>query len=102
MKQRLTIARQLDQLKHKQKKSQNSKDWFKKAAEEADILVSDDSDQEAEQESLEKHNKQVQRLQNQLDSLLKTSLIPKGISTRYLTRNENLAEIATASKGTEC
>ncbi|KAJ3274820.1 ATP-dependent RNA helicase [Terramyces sp. JEL0728] len=78
MKQRLTLARQLDQLKHKQKKFQNNKDWFKKAAEEADIFMSDESDAEVEQESLERHNRQVQKLQNQLDGLLKVSLIPKG------------------------
>ncbi|KAJ2995756.1 ATP-dependent RNA helicase [Globomyces sp. JEL0801] len=100
LKARLTLARQLDQLLHKNKKKQTEIDWFKKAAEEADILMSDDEDEEIINEQKSKHTKQVQKLRHQLDTLIKKPLIPKGISARYITSNvTGFADIAIRAKG---
>ena len=101
IKERLTLARQLDQLEHSNKKIRNDEDWFKKTAQEADIAFSDDDDEEQRQAMTSKHVQKVKKLKNQLQELLKQSLIPKGVSSRFITSNFNpkFAQIALKSKG---
>lgn len=88
-------------MEHKNKRQKADKDWFTKAAEECDILLSGDSDDEATSYADNKHFNQVQKLKSQLQALLAKQLIPKGMSTNYLTSNPaaNLAQIAMKEKG---
>jgi ATP-dependent RNA helicase DDX24/MAK5 len=100
IKQRLTLARQIDQLEHKQKKNKTETDWFKKAAEEADILVSSgESDQEERLESDKKQKNQIMKLKQQLQTLMQKQVIPKGQSASYITMKTNAAQNAINSKG---
>jgi ATP-dependent RNA helicase DDX24/MAK5 len=99
LKSRLKIACELDILEHRNKKAQKDLDWFKTAAEEADILMSDESDEELKNESVSTHKRKVQKLKFKLQELIAQKIIPRGVSARYLTSNGGgLAEIAMAAK----
>eukprot|EP00842_Homolaphlyctis_polyrhiza_P004654 jgi/Hompol1/518/HPOL_001515-RA len=117
IKRRIQIAKEIDSLQHKAKKIKNDRDWFRKAAEEADILLSDDEDNfgDASSKTHSKNKKKsgkayddeddggvdggsdqilslkernrIQSLKNELDALLARQLVQKGISGKYLTSN---------------
>jgi ATP-dependent RNA helicase DDX24/MAK5 len=101
IKERLTLARQLDQLEHSNKKIRNDEDWFKKAALEADIAFSEVDDEEDRQSKTSNHSQKVKTMKNQLHNLLQKPLIPKGVSSRFITSNFNpkFAQIAMTAKG---
>ncbi|KAH6581009.1 hypothetical protein BASA61_009270 [Batrachochytrium salamandrivorans] len=109
IKQRIQLAREIDTLQHKEKKVRNEREWFRKAAEEADILMSDD---EEEMSSKKQHRSKggvddldndthvqhgailtvkerhkLQSLKNQLEALLAQPIIPRGVSSLYITSN---------------
>jgi ATP-dependent RNA helicase DDX24/MAK5 len=99
LKGRLALAKKLDQLEHKNKKQKNDKDWLKKASEEADILLSNDSEDE-EFSSKDNSKHEIQKLKAQLSQLLSKPLIPKGVSSSYITSNhKDFAKVAMKSKG---
>lgn len=93
LKKRLTIARQLDQLIHKSKKEKNDHDWFKKAAMETDIYLSESSDDEGKSHLDKKNSLKILKMKSELASLLSKPLIPRGHSTKYLTSQPDLADI---------
>jgi ATP-dependent RNA helicase DDX24/MAK5 len=87
---RLSLAKKIDEEQHKMKKEETEKNWFAKAAEEADIEIDEDeflpkggSGSKGKKETMQK----VQGLKNQLHALLNQKMIPKGISAKYLTSN---------------
>ncbi|KAK5670748.1 ATP-dependent RNA helicase [Batrachochytrium dendrobatidis] len=108
IKQRLEIAKQIDAFQHKEKKVRNEQEWFRKAAEEADILISDDEDQaqgnkrhrsngvddldndtHVERGAVlnAKERQKLKNLKSQLKELLEQPIMPRGISSLYLTSN---------------
>ncbi|KND04171.1 uncharacterized protein SPPG_01605 [Spizellomyces punctatus DAOM BR117] len=96
IKQRMALAKQIDELEHRKQKTQHEKNWFKKAAEEADIELDEDfldtksaTDKgNASTDAEEARRKaKLQSLKAELSSLLAQPLVPKGISGLYLTSN---------------
>jgi ATP-dependent RNA helicase DDX24/MAK5 len=85
IKQRLALARKIDEYDHKNRKKESEKSWFEKAAMEADV--------ELEQEWVEprgdKKSAEAQGWRRQLDAMLEKKVIPKGVSVNYLTSNVN-------------
>jgi ATP-dependent RNA helicase DDX24/MAK5 len=100
LKQRLQIAKEIDDLEHKSKKQKNEKEWFKKAAEEADIYLSDEDGSDGENaHANKKENHKLQQLKAKLDELLAKPILPKGQSAKYVTMNAAIAVLASKQKG---
>jgi ATP-dependent RNA helicase DDX24/MAK5 len=100
LKQRLQIAKEIDDLEHKNKKQKNEKDWFKKAAEEADIYMSDEDASDGELAySNKKENQKIQQLKAKLEDMLSKPILPKGQSAKYVTMNAAVAALASKQKG---
>lgn len=98
---RIAAARKVDEAEHRLKKKQSEKDWFAKAAAEADIDLDDDvvSDNEVSRNDKENQTK-IKQLKDALNGLLTQKLIPKGMSMKYLTSNTvaDLPQILMASQ----
>lgn len=62
---------------------------MRKAAKEADLILDDDDDDFSQQKS-PKNQANVNRLQSQLDALLRQSLIPRGLSMKYVASGNRL------------
>ncbi|XP_078036621.1 ATP-dependent RNA helicase DDX24 isoform X2 [Augochlora pura] len=88
VKERVDIARAIDQLELKCRRDTSKKGWLLKAVEEMDLLL-DEDDEELESESREmanlKHQLKIKR--RHLESLLSKPLFPKGFSGKYLDTN---------------
>lgn len=82
---RVRIAKEIDQFAHKRKKIRVNNDWFRKAAEEADMVLDDDNLMKSDNDKEEKHILNTKR--QQLNSLLKKPIFPKGFSSKYITMN---------------
>ncbi|EGC36632.1 hypothetical protein DICPUDRAFT_150880 [Dictyostelium purpureum] len=90
---RISLAREIDQLSYKSIKENREKSWYKKAAEEMDIeldpdFFGDDSDDdETEERRVEEHKKanKAKALRFELKQLLSKSLLPRGSSQSYVT-----------------
>ncbi|CAG8605378.1 13268_t:CDS:10 [Rhizophagus irregularis] len=86
MKQRINLARQIDQDEHKMQKMNHDNDWLKKTAQEFEI---DLDDEEIVNDSNRGNQKQIKEkirsMKLELKSLLSQPLIPRGVSTKYLT-----------------
>ena len=96
LRQRLQLAKEIDSIEHRHKKKQSEKNWIRNAAEECDILISDNDDDEERRDAMSEKDKcRVLRLKAQLNALLGTPLVQKGISAKYLTGNvdSNLPEL---------
>ncbi|KAI8913639.1 P-loop containing nucleoside triphosphate hydrolase protein [Gorgonomyces haynaldii] len=97
LKKRLDLAKEVDKLQHTQKKKQTNKDWFRKAAEEADIMLSEeDEDEDMNQQK----NRKLQQMKQQLHDLIQQPLLPKR-SMKFVTADQALTQIALQSKGTK-
>lgn len=97
---RISLARKIDEMEHQVKKVENEKNWFSLAAQEADIELDDDliKGQGYPKEGI---LKQVLSMKAELKRLLGTQIIPKGISTKYLTSNSdrNIVQVLLETKG---
>ncbi|KAL2918796.1 ATP-dependent RNA helicase [Polyrhizophydium stewartii] len=106
IKERLALAREVDLLQHREKKAASERDWFRKAAEEADIALSDDEEDGDEGSGSKlaalsaKDVQKMHRMRRELAALLARPLIPKGVSTKYLTSNtvDSLVDVLMASR----
>ncbi|CAG8518190.1 9584_t:CDS:10 [Acaulospora morrowiae] len=92
MKQRINLAKQIDQEEHKLQKSSHDDGWLKKAAEEfgvelhEDLLkIKDGGDNEGLRNNQHNKKDRIRSLKAQLKELLSQQLIPRGVSTKYLT-----------------
>ncbi|TPX64119.1 hypothetical protein SpCBS45565_g06086 [Spizellomyces sp. 'palustris'] len=96
IKKRMALAKKIDELEHRKQKTQHEENWFRKAAEEADIELDEDfldtksatEKGKASTDAEEARRKsKLQSLKAELSSLLAQPLVPKGISGLYLTSN---------------
>jgi len=77
------VARKLEAEQNKFGKGARERSWMKQQAEELEMEISDDEDEEDM-----KHNassKRISQLQEQLDRMLDSHLLPKGVSPRFVT-----------------
>ena len=98
LKKRLTIAKQIDQIEHSQKKKQKNHDWFKKAAQECDIELSESDSDEEENYKKANNQQKLNGLRLQLKALLDQPIVPKNHNVKYLTRE--LSSVVMAAKDT--
>ena len=89
--------------------------WFKKAAEEMDILLDDDllgpaSDSDGEGAQKKRRvdksggkrvysKEEIAGMRRELEGMLQKSIVPKGISGRYLTGNEGVVDVLVENEG---
>jgi ATP-dependent RNA helicase DDX24/MAK5 len=97
---RISLARKIDEMEHQVRKTENEKNWFSIAAQEADIELDDHIIQKQENPK-EGIQKRISIMKAQLKGLLTTKIIPKGISTKYLTSNSDrqIVDILLETKG---
>ncbi|KAI8617829.1 P-loop containing nucleoside triphosphate hydrolase protein [Chytriomyces sp. MP71] len=99
IKGRLTLAKKIEGAEHKDDKQKHDKDWMRKAAEEADIILDDLSDDDEvshknkkirnESVAESKHTLNLAKLKAELAEMLAKPLLPLGMSASYLTSNSN-------------
>ncbi|CAG8458870.1 16842_t:CDS:10 [Cetraspora pellucida] len=90
MKQRIDLARQIDQEEHKLQKGNHDDEWFKKVAEDLEVDLDDDLLFNKKEINKGRQNNdpvkhKIQSLKLQLKRLLSQPLVPRGVSTKYLT-----------------
>jgi ATP-dependent RNA helicase DDX24/MAK5 len=94
VKLRVNTARELDKLLLAAKKEEVSKSWFKKAAEEADLVVSESDDEDEFGEPKSKvqadHKSQIKSKRAELHSMLATPMHSQGFSGKYPTMSGRL------------
>ena len=101
----IQVARELDKLLLSTKKEKVEKNWFKKAAEEMDIELSDDDLEDDESMRIEARKKEMKRSgdtaakQAELSALLATPIVQAGFSGKYPTMTGRL-ELPKSMTGT--
>ncbi|MCO5599760.1 hypothetical protein L7F22_053867 [Adiantum nelumboides] len=91
LKERVTLAKQIDQATHTQKKASHDDAWLRKLAEEAEMDLSEvEEEGEDRSQSNKKVNetKSVHNLRSRLTQLIKTPLRARGISAKYITSGD--------------
>ncbi|RWS09542.1 ATP-dependent RNA helicase DDX24-like protein [Dinothrombium tinctorium] len=83
VKNRVTLAQEVDKLEHKLRKGKAEDNWFKKAAKELDIELDDEDRPKHEDNESEK---KLRALKKSLKLKLKQSLIPRSCYSSYLTK----------------
>ncbi len=91
VKNRVQIGRELDKMKLSVRKTEVEKSWWKKAAEEADLILSgsdgdDDDAENAKSRQSAAQKAKVAQKQAELDALLATPLTAMGFSGKYPTK----------------
>ncbi|ORY38038.1 P-loop containing nucleoside triphosphate hydrolase protein [Neocallimastix californiae] len=106
LKERISLALEIDKLEHKIQKTSQHNSWIKKAAEEMDVildedLLEEDSDVEENKRNKNRENNKLKGLKNKLKALLDKPIVPIGLSTKYLTSStiSNLPEVLLREKG---
>ncbi|KAI4503864.1 hypothetical protein M0802_001267 [Mischocyttarus mexicanus] len=91
VKERVDIAREIDSLELKCKKSNVHKGWLQKAVEDMDIILDEDDQIETTMESKEMADlrRLLKARKHRLTSLLSKPLFPKGFSGKYPDSNIN-------------
>lgn len=84
LKERVTLARELDKLAHTERKAAHDDAWIRNLASEADLDMSDNEvDLDAGKNT--KVNKKVQSAKMKLDQCLQKPLSARGVSFKYIT-----------------
>lgn len=106
LKERTSLAVEIDKLEHKIQKTSQHNSWIKKAAEEMDVvldedLLEEDSDEEENRRNKNREANKLKELKNKLKVLLEKPIIPVGLSTKYLTSStiSDLPNILLREKG---
>ncbi|KAG7175795.1 ATP-dependent RNA helicase DDX24-like [Homarus americanus] len=90
VKSRITLARTVEKLEHKHRKTHAEKEWFRKAAEEAELVFEEDEydeDHEREKSMKAAHDKRdLQNKRSVLMKMLATPFIPSSFSGKYPTQ----------------
>jgi len=81
---RVTVARKLEAEMNKMGKGARDKSWMKQQASEMEMDLSDDEDEDDDSTNTAS-SKRVSQLQEQLNRLLDSHLLPKGVSPRFVT-----------------
>jgi len=90
---RVDAARRLDVLMLQTRKKNLGKQWFQKAAEEAELLLSEDEDSDCDKDQESSQNKQkIEIAKKELSSLLKTPLVVSEFTGKYPTQSGCLPE----------
>nr|XP_045594873.1 ATP-dependent RNA helicase DDX24-like isoform X1 [Procambarus clarkii]XP_045594874.1 ATP-dependent RNA helicase DDX24-like isoform X1 [Procambarus clarkii] len=94
VKKRINLARMVEKMEHTIRKTNAEKDWFRRAAEEAELLIeSDDCDEDDERENSMKAAQEKRDLQNKRESLMRMlsmPFIPLDFSGKYPTHTGSL------------
>ncbi|RIA98835.1 P-loop containing nucleoside triphosphate hydrolase protein [Glomus cerebriforme] len=85
MKQRIQLARQIDKEEHKMQKVNHDNDWLKKTAQEFEIELDDEITNDSNRGNQKQAKEKIRSMKFELKSLLSQPLIPRGVSTKYLT-----------------
>lgn len=89
LKERVTLARELDKLNHNEQKSAHDDAWIRKMAKEADLDLSEDEVDLDEPKNKQKSGgvdgKKLQSLKNRLEQSLQKPLSARGVSFKYIT-----------------
>lgn len=87
LKERVTLARELDKISHTERKAAHDDAWIRKLAEEADMDMSEeDIDLDGPRKKENKGNdKKAQSIKSKLNQLLQTPLSARGVSFKYIT-----------------
>jgi ATP-dependent RNA helicase DDX24/MAK5 len=93
MKNRVQLAREIDQDEHTINKNSHEDDWFTKNAKEMDIDLDDQFLSKTNDEKDAKTRGKIARKRQELNALLSEPLLPRGQSAKYLTSNV-LADLA--------
>ncbi|KAK5584473.1 hypothetical protein RB653_006085 [Dictyostelium firmibasis] len=104
---RIEVAKEIDQLSHKSQKENREKSWYKKQAEEMDIELDGDffgensDDEQSEDTRIAEQKKQfkLKQLRAELKHLLSRSLLPRGVSQSYITSSA-IQELESKNKAT--
>lgn len=100
VKLRINTARTLDKLLLDQRKEDAEKNWLKKAAEEADLEISDDDGDHEKAEAKAKIGVKIKQTKAQLNTLLATPLHTHNFGGKYPTMSGRL-QFPTEFKGQE-
>lgn len=92
MRTRVKLAQQVDVLEHQRKKKDAKSNWFKNAAKECDIDLSDreDLNDGSDDEKTIENQLKTKAFRKQLDSLLKQPLVSRSCYTAYVTKTGSL------------
>ncbi|KAI8335604.1 P-loop containing nucleoside triphosphate hydrolase protein [Blakeslea trispora] len=89
MKQRASLAAQIDSIQHQESKQSHEVNWMKNMAKEMDVEFDEDSMQgkghHKSQEELDRQKNKANQLKQQLTTLLQQPILPAGISAKFLT-----------------
>ncbi|XP_033212425.1 ATP-dependent RNA helicase DDX24 isoform X1 [Belonocnema kinseyi] len=91
VKERVDVAREIDKLELKSRRSNFQKDWIRKAAEEMDLII-DDARENTTSDNEETANikRALKAKRHQLSNMLLKPLFPRGFSGKYPDVNFNL------------
>jgi ATP-dependent RNA helicase DDX24/MAK5 len=84
LKERVTLARELDKFTHTEKKSAHDDAWIRKLAKEADMDVSDE-ELDVDAPRNQTASKKMQVLKMKLDQTIRQPLTARGVSFKYIT-----------------
>lgn len=103
IRERLALAKQIDQLQHKHDKASHEDAWVRKLADEADLDLDSgsDSDVHGDRPSAKrsKGDARLAALRAQLRALLARPITPRGVSQKYLTSSTRPELIARLLEG---
>ncbi|KAI8821205.1 P-loop containing nucleoside triphosphate hydrolase protein, partial [Chytriomyces cf. hyalinus JEL632] len=113
IKGRLALAKKIESAEHRNEKQKHDKDWMKKTAEEADIILDDSSEDEEVAHKKKKITSKpaaardgslsLTQMKAQFAEMLAKPLLPTGMSSSYITSNvkRDFADVMleTESKG---
>ncbi|WFC98453.1 hypothetical protein MYAM1_001181 [Malassezia yamatoensis] len=91
IRERLRLAKQIDQLQHTQNKAKHEDSWIRKMAQEADLDLESDSEQDSAELQADARRKtakpdaKLASIRAELKALLARPIMPRGISQKYLT-----------------
>lgn len=96
VKQRVNLAREIDQLRLSQKRTNTSVGWIQKAAKEMDLVLDDDEmPEKMDNETSSALHRQITAKEKQLSALLSTTMTPLGFSFKYPTLNQSMKTVTS-------
>ncbi|KYR03126.1 putative RNA helicase [Tieghemostelium lacteum] len=105
IRERLSIAREIDQIQYQANKNKKDLSWFKKTAAELEMELDSDFDSESDDDKeltqikKQNENQKLNQLRFNLQHLLNAPLLPKGSSVRYIT-STSIAELEKKTSST--
>uniref|UniRef100_A0A1B0CEF3 RNA helicase n=2 Tax=Lutzomyia longipalpis TaxID=7200 RepID=A0A1B0CEF3_LUTLO len=93
VKERVNLAREVDEMDLRERRTQKETGWREKAARELEVLITDSESDDEGKQTKQRHaieKKYLKEKRNQLNKLLSTPLFPKGYSYKYPTAGGQL------------